>query len=329
MARLVIAPLPLLPQSVLECFPRILILPFLRRGRLGFSHCATTGPRQNLRLPEGLRVVGMEQQPGDALSCSLMEDSGPQKRQRVAAEDTVEARRKREARMAEVRRKTRSEWLRMESLRSIISGVWSGNSTSQREATKQFQECFLTKGSPSIEEVIKVATVWRFSEFLQKEDSPDLQVEAAWALTSFISNTLESATNMLPLEAVHASVKLLGSPNDDVREQAIWALGNIAWRSPAGRDLILTHGVLSQLFAQLDEDSKLSMKRTASWALTNFRRGDPPPRFEQVRSAFPALDWLFQSNDEEVLTDACWAFYNLIHGFPDKIGAIVDLGICH
>ena len=42
--------------------------------------------------------------------------------------------------------------------------------------------------------------------------------------------------------AVPLFVKLLESPNADVREQAVWALGNIAGDNPQSRDLVLHHG---------------------------------------------------------------------------------------
>ncbi|RHN65039.1 hypothetical protein MtrunA17_Chr4g0075631 [Medicago truncatula] len=49
------------------------------------------------------------------------------------------------------------------------------------------------------------------------------------------------------------------------------------------------------------------MLRIATWTLSNFCRGKPQPLFEQVRPALPTLERLIFSNDEEVLSDACWA----------------------
>ena len=55
-----------------------------------------------------------------------------------------------------------------------------------------------------------------------------------------------------------------------VDSQAIWALGYIAGDSPKSRDIVLSHGGLIPLLAQLNEHSKLSLLRNATWALLNF-----------------------------------------------------------
>ena len=128
--------------------------------------------------------------------------------------------------------------------------------------------------------------------------------------------------------AVPVFVALLGSPSDDVREQAVWALGNIAGDSPRCRDTVLNSNALLPLLAQLNAASKLTMLRNATWTLSNFCRGKPQPPFDLVRPALPALAQLVNSSDEEVLTDSCWALSYLSDGTNDKIAAVIDAGVC-
>jgi hypothetical protein len=49
--------------------------------------------------------------------------------------------------------------------------------------------------------------------------------------------------------------------------------------------------------------------------------------FEQVKPALSALQRLIHSQDEEVLTDACWALSYLSDGTNDKIQAVIESGV--
>lgn len=42
----------------------------------------------------------------------------------------------------------------------------------------------------------------------------------------------------------------------------------------------------------------------------------------------PVLQQLIHMNDEEVLTDACWALSYLSDGPNDKIQAVIEAGVC-
>ncbi|KAL6557961.1 Inositol monophosphatase 1 [Orobanche minor] len=266
--------------------------------------------------------------------------------------DAEEGRRRREDNMVEIRKNRREESLQkkrregiqqfpiseatngidekvqLDNLPSMIASVWADDPSRQLEATTQFRKLLSIERSPPIQEVIQAGVVPRFVEFLMRGDFPQLQFEAAWALTNIASGTSEHTKVVIDHGSVPVFVMLLGSPSDDVREQAVWALGNVAGDSPKCRDLVLGHGALGPLLAQLNEHAKLSMLRNATWTLSNFCRGKPQPLFEQTSPALPILRKLIHSSDEEVLTDACWALSYLSDGTNDKIQAVIDSGVC-
>ncbi|CCI11236.1 unnamed protein product [Albugo candida] len=55
---------------------------------------------------------------------------------------------------------------------------------------------------------------------------------------------------------------------------------------------------------------------------------NPQPEFSLVAPALPTLGQLLYTQDEEVLTDACWALSYLSDGSNEKIQAVVEAGIC-
>ncbi|KAJ3036290.1 Importin alpha subunit (Karyopherin alpha subunit) (Serine-rich RNA polymerase I suppressor protein) [Rhizophlyctis rosea] len=214
-------------------------------------------------------------------------------------------------------------------LPNLIQGVTSGNVEEQLRATARFRKLLSKERNPPIEEVIHCGVIPKFVEFLRSANHM-LQFEAAWALTNIASGSSAQTQVVIDAKAVPIFVELLGSPVPDVKEQAVWALGNIAGDSPRCRDYVLREGALRPLLSILNESqNKLSMVRNATWTLSNFCRGkNPQPDWHQIAPALPVLAKLIYYNDEEVLTDACWAISYLSDGANEKIQAVIEAGVC-
>merc|ERR1719473_954532 len=210
----------------------------------------------------------------------------------------------------------------------MIAGVNTEDRALQLEATTRFRKLLSIERSPPIQEVISAGVVPRFVQFLRFADDPQLQFEAAWALTNIASGTSDHTRQVIEQGAVPIFVELLSSPSEEVREQAVWALGNIAGDSPKSRDMVLSHGPLQPILACMNEKQKVSMLRNATWTLSNFCRGKPTPMFEWVAPALPTLAHMVYSNDEEVLTDAAWALSYLSDGSNDRIQKVIEAGVC-
>ena len=81
----------------------------------------------------------------------------------------------------------------------------------------------------------------------QQSNSPQLQLEAALVLTTIASSDDDRTRLIIDQGALPRLVSLLSSPNDEVRDQVAWILGNIAGTSMEFRDSVLASGGLRAL----------------------------------------------------------------------------------
>eukprot|EP01043_Picozoa_sp_COSAG02_P060364 COSAG02_NODE_7871_length_2810_cov_3.125046_2_plen_553_part_00 len=215
---------------------------------------------------------------------------------------------------------------KLQALPENVAAIQSADVQAQLMGVTWFRKQLSIERSPPIDEVIRSGVVPRLVELLA---TPQLQFEAAWALTNIASGTTEQTAQVIANGAVPIFVQLLSTPSEKVRDQAVWALGNIAGDSPQSRDVVLQSEPVMPLLDILTESSVVPVLRNATWTLSNLCRGKPQPPFHMVSPALPCLARLISvvGQDEAVLADACWALSYLCDGANDRIQAAIEAGV--
>mmetsp|Transcript_10693 Transcript_10693/g.21101 ORF Transcript_10693/g.21101 Transcript_10693/m.21101 type:complete len:434 (-) Transcript_10693:393-1694(-) len=213
----------------------------------------------------------------------------------------------------------------------LVRHINSSDPKVQLSAAIKFRELLSIERDTPIQEVIECGVVSRFVALLKSSSSYQIQFEAAWALTNITSGDSVQTKVVIESGAAPIFIQLVKSPNVKLRDQAVWALGNIAGDSLKCRDMVLQLGGLSPVVDLCKAESTLSTLRTATWTISNLCRHKPAPDFELVRPALLALAELIHCKDDEVLADSCWALSYLSDDRTPgnkKIEAIIESGVC-
>ncbi|KAF2076107.1 hypothetical protein CYY_002569 [Polysphondylium violaceum] len=182
------------------------------------------------------------------------------------------------------------------------------------------------------------------------DDNFILQFEISWTLTNLCSGTFEQTQVLVNNNILPVFIRLLSSPQRDIREQSIWALGNIAGTCVFYRDLSLGNGVLEALLplasrelhhpiytnnsnnSIINNNSSKSNKSSSifSWTITNLIRGSPKPSLYHLKLATSILSTIIQEKreseiPEEEIAQCCWGMSFITQSDSDEhIQLVID-----
>jgi hypothetical protein len=165
-----------------------------------------------------------------------------------------------------------------------------------------------------------------------------LQLHAAWCITNLASDTQnDHVSAMLKLDTIPILVGLLHSPDLDVCNQAMWALGNIAGDGIVGRDAVISAGAVSSLVhlhsAVPPTRQPHDFMNNLVWLFANIAlpRTVAPP-FETTRAMIPILATclLDPSTDASTLGECVHALRSLMGPTvvcPHRLQVLIDSGV--
>jgi hypothetical protein len=149
---------------------------------------------------------------------------------------------------------------------------------------------FLSSGMPGvIKMAIDAGIVPRLVQLCAEFNYPNLQLEAAWAITNIASGSTEETQTVVTAGAIPILVKMMNSSDEHVRKQSIWAIGNITADSSANRDLVVNTGCMPLLIKNLENPSDVSMLQIASWTLSKLVNGKDKLNYGIISPVLPCL----------------------------------------
>lgn len=173
----------------------------------------------------------------------------------------------------------------------IKDGIFANDPNLNYVATQAARKMLSRERNPPIDSMIEVGVIPRLVEFLKAHSKPELQFEAAWALTNIASGTQEQTRAVVDNGAVPYFIQLLHSEDNNVCEQAVWALGNIAGDGTQLRDEVIKHGVVKPL-VDLAESRTITepFLSNVTWTISNLcRNKNPSPPMVVLTSCLPTL----------------------------------------
>ena len=162
--------------------------------------------------------------------------------------------------------------------------------------------------NPPIQNVIDANLLPHLLSLIGRADFPRLQFEVLWCLTNIASGKADHVQALIDKGAIPIFITMLVSEHQNIVEQSIWALGNIAGEDVYFKNLILKEGALKPLVTILNHAEKDSMlARNCAWCCTNLLRGKPLPCMDDLATAIPVYcNAIKQNTRKEILTDAMW-----------------------
>lgn len=135
---------------------------------------------------------------------------------------------------------------------------------------------------------------------------PNIQYEAAWCLTNIATGSKEQVQCLTEKGSIEKLIALMKNKEDSLKEQAIWALGNIAGENLEYRDIVLSHGALPAILNVLEKTAKQSTIKNGCWVLSTILRKKVKANLINTNESISILCRIIKEFDDyEILMDSC------------------------
>ncbi|KAJ4459858.1 putative importin alpha subunit [Paratrimastix pyriformis] len=177
-------------------------------------------------------------------------------------------------------------------LREKALSILSCDEEVSRTASQFVRRLLSQPKRPRYGEALMCNCDYTMLQLLRRDENPAIQYECLWALTNLSSGSPLHARAVEAAGSLVEFVRLTGSPDERVREQAVWAIGNVAGDNPHSRDRVIEAAMpaLLRLANRPWEEHSRALLDNLAYAMTNLVRcPSVPPHPEAIRPVLPVF----------------------------------------
>jgi importin subunit alpha-1 len=254
--------------------------------------------------------------------------------------DQEECTRHREETSIRIRKNKRAEMIRKRRTRVCtpipnmnlnvnLQLLYTGSDEEQLQTLMRLRKILSMGQEPPIQQVLDTNILPRLISYLGRHDNYHLQFEAAWILTNIASGETSYTQSIINANGMAPLIALLDTPHEDVKEQVVWALGNIMGDCNSFRDHGIQHGVVPAILRNFKPQiQRISTTHNMIWTISNICRGKPSPPLDIIMPVIPHLASVLKFDEEDILSDTCWALCYITDGENERIESVVKTGVC-
>lgn len=250
-----------------------------------------------------------------------------QKNRERRAQTTISIRKKKKAEHLSRRRRVTQE---SEPTQELTPEVFTLLDGPQAYYALQFiRKCLSKSTNPPIAMVVAYPNIMpKLMMFLQNHVKPRCQLEAAWILTNIASGN-EAETRAVAEHMQTMFTVLHQTPDGAVRDQIVWALGNILGDNADYREQCCTLNAIPVIVSAYEKTDDIEARDNAIWAMSNLCKikGLTPQAKENVlQNLLPIMCGIIcnQTSSLSCKTDAMWGINYIA---MENIGAIMQTGV--
>eukprot|EP01028_Stygiella_incarcerata_P001024 TRINITY_DN1162_c0_g7_i1.p1 TRINITY_DN1162_c0_g7~~TRINITY_DN1162_c0_g7_i1.p1 ORF type:complete len:499 (-),score=108.00 TRINITY_DN1162_c0_g7_i1:116-1471(-) len=210
----------------------------------------------------------------------------------------------------------------------LLADARSDDLTRKLNALTAIRRLVSKEENPPIYEVIDYGWLPIVIHEVEHGQTEKIKFEACWVLTNFASGSSDVTRAIIDAGAIPILLKSLVNSRDDLKEQILWAIGNIAGDHDISFDELMKYHAFELIVQELQGESKLTNSvQHGVWALSNFLRGKRRPPLKIILPVIELFNHFLLSFGKSIAPDILWALSYIVDMSEEHVQAVLDSGI--